>query len=226
MSDPTVINLTGTVPDVATMSAGPPGPAVELRVTATHIQWKLVTKATWNNLIALSELEGEDGVTPTLQAGAVTTGAPGTSAAATLTETTPGVWTLALTIPRGATGARGNQGIQGVPGVGSVTYSMGPGVFARAGAYAWRAPQACSIESVAAVVTTAPAATAVVVDLLVNGVSAWTLSADRPSIAVGATEAVETPDTTDLDEGDLLTVDVAQGDDTARCLTVTVHLTS
>lgn len=43
---------------------GPEGQAVELQVTTTHIQWKYSGEDTWNNLIALSDLKGADGVTP------------------------------------------------------------------------------------------------------------------------------------------------------------------
>jgi hypothetical protein len=39
---------------------GPQGESIELQTTATHIQWRYPGE-TWNNLIALSELEGEDG---------------------------------------------------------------------------------------------------------------------------------------------------------------------
>ena len=47
--------------------------------------------------------EGPAGLTPTLTIGTVTTGAPGTSAAATITGTAPN-YILNLTIPQGPTG--------------------------------------------------------------------------------------------------------------------------
>lgn len=46
---------------------------------------------------------GADGETPVLTIGTVTTGAPGTDAAATITGTTPN-FVLNLTIPQGPTG--------------------------------------------------------------------------------------------------------------------------
>ena len=46
---------------------------------------------------------GADAVTPTLTIGTVTTGAPGTDAAATITGTSPD-FVLNLTIPQGPTG--------------------------------------------------------------------------------------------------------------------------
>lgn len=42
---------------------GEPGDEVEMRVTATHIQWKLSEESVWNNLILLSELKGDKGDT-------------------------------------------------------------------------------------------------------------------------------------------------------------------
>jgi hypothetical protein len=120
----------------------------------------------------------------------------------------------------------GSRGAAGPPGLGSVAYSMGPALVVQAGAYAWRAPQDCTVASVAAVVTTAPGSTPVVVDVLVGGVSLWADPGDRPAIAAGDTEAVAVPDTGALIEGDLLTVDVAAVDAIARRLVVVVHLTS
>lgn len=40
---------------------GPQGPAVELRTTATHVQWRVVGASTWINIIALVDLKGADG---------------------------------------------------------------------------------------------------------------------------------------------------------------------
>lgn len=40
---------------------GGPGPAIELQVTATHIQWRVVGDVTWFNLVALTELVGPAG---------------------------------------------------------------------------------------------------------------------------------------------------------------------
>lgn len=42
-------------------SPGDPGPAVELQVTATHIQWRVVGDVSWVQLIALTELKGDPG---------------------------------------------------------------------------------------------------------------------------------------------------------------------
>jgi hypothetical protein len=40
---------------------GADGPAIELQVNATHIQWRVVGAATWIDLIALSSITGSDG---------------------------------------------------------------------------------------------------------------------------------------------------------------------
>jgi len=59
---------------------------------------------------------GAPGPANTLSIGTVTTGAAGSSAASTITGTSPNQ-ILNLTIPRGDTGAQGIQGIQGIQGV-------------------------------------------------------------------------------------------------------------
>ena len=58
---------------------------------------------------------GEDGDTPTLDIGTVTTGAPGTDAAASITGTAPN-YLLNLTIPQGEVGPTGPQGEVGPQG--------------------------------------------------------------------------------------------------------------
>lgn len=40
---------------------GADGREVELRATATHVQWRYVGTGTWNDLVALADLKGEDG---------------------------------------------------------------------------------------------------------------------------------------------------------------------
>ena len=40
---------------------GDPGPSIEIQVTSTHIQWRVVGDAVWINLIALVDLEGPQG---------------------------------------------------------------------------------------------------------------------------------------------------------------------
>jgi hypothetical protein len=120
----------------------------------------------------------------------------------------------------------GSRGAQGAPGLGCPSWSMGPGLVVTTDAYAWRFPQDATVASVAAVLATAPASTAVVVDVTIDGTSLWLDPADRPTIPVGDTQVVTVPDVTDAMEGDLLAVHVTQVDATARRLTVIVHLTA
>lgn len=217
MSDPIVITLDGPEVVTARVVAGPPGPSIQLRVTATHVQWKASTSSTWTDLVAVADL------VPDLGMGTVTTLAPGAAATASLTEVSPGVYEVALGIPRGATGTQGIQGEQGEPGVGQVTYSMGPMVVPRPGAYAWPVQQASVITGVSAVVTTLPVAGPVTVDVLVNGASVFTEVGHRPSIVPGGPTLVTVPvDVPGLAVGDLLTVDVVEADGSARCLVVAV----
>lgn len=46
---------------------GPPGPAIELQKSATHVQYRTIGAATWINLVALSDLKGADGQNISLQ---------------------------------------------------------------------------------------------------------------------------------------------------------------
>ena len=72
--------------------------------------------------------QGEPGPAPVLYIGTLTTGEPGTNASATITGA-DGVYTINLTIPRGATGqtgATGAQGPQGPEGPTGQTGAQGP----------------------------------------------------------------------------------------------------
>jgi len=50
------------------MTEGPPGRDVELRKSATHVQWRVAGTTTWNNLIPLADLAGSNGKEVELQA--------------------------------------------------------------------------------------------------------------------------------------------------------------
>jgi hypothetical protein len=55
-------NIKGPQGNAGTNGAnGADGPAIELQVNATHIQWRVVGAATWIDLIALSTITGSDG---------------------------------------------------------------------------------------------------------------------------------------------------------------------
>lgn len=98
---------------VTVTQQGDPGPAPELQVTATHIQWRTVGSSTWINLIALSELIGPVGLSGTITIGTVTTGAAGSSASV-VNVGTPEAAILNITIPRGDKGEDGvTQDISG-----------------------------------------------------------------------------------------------------------------
>lgn len=101
-ADETTVNA-GNVRGHPSTVPGPPGREVELRTTATHVQWRLVG-GDWADLVALSALVGPAGPPNELAIGTVTTGAPGSAAAATIAGTAP-EQVLNLTIPTGATGA-------------------------------------------------------------------------------------------------------------------------
>jgi len=100
---------------------GPAGASVELRITETHVQWKL-TGGEWADLVALEDLKGDPG-----ENGAEgPKGDPGENIELQLTEThiqwragEAGTWAdlVALSV---ITGPAGPQGEQGEPGQGLV----------------------------------------------------------------------------------------------------------
>lgn len=45
------------------VARGPRGNAVELQTSATHIQWRVIGSATWNDLVPLADIEGTPGGT-------------------------------------------------------------------------------------------------------------------------------------------------------------------
>lgn len=72
-------------------------------------------------------------------------------------------------------------------------------------------PRAATILSVRAVVGTAPVGSSVIIDLNINGTTAFTTQANRPTIAAASMSSSKvTPDNTAIADGDYLTVDVDQ----------------
>lgn len=88
------------------------GREIELQKGETAIQWRYVGDEEWNDLVALGDLKGndgangengQDGVTPNIQVGAVTTLEPGEEATVTITGTKENP-VLDFGIPRGENG--------------------------------------------------------------------------------------------------------------------------
>ena len=108
----------------ATGEQGPAGASVELRITETHVQWKL-TGGEWDDLVALEDLKGDPG-----ENGAEgPKGDPGENIELQLTEThiqwragEAGTWAdlVALADIEGPQGPQGEQGEPGEPGQGLV----------------------------------------------------------------------------------------------------------
>lgn len=92
------------------------------------------------------------------------------------------------------------------------------------GVYGWVVPVGVrlSVRSVTIAVLTAPASADLIVDVNKNGVSTFnTTPANRPTITVGTTSATSgQPDTTSLVGGDVVTVDIDQGDGTTLLITL------
>ena len=77
-----------------------------------------------------------------------------------------------------------------------------------------------------AAVNTAPTGASIIVDVLKNGTTIYTTSANRPTIAVStfATTVTNTPNVTTLAAGDYLTVNVAQIGSTIAGSDLTVQI--
>lgn len=80
------------------------------------------------------------------------------------------------------------------------------------GTLRYRLPWAATIISTTAAVGTAPTGAALIIDVLKNGTTIYSTTANRPTIAVStnATTTSPTPDITALAAGDYLTVNIAQ----------------
>ena len=89
---------------------GANGKNIELQVNSTHIQWRLVGDTSWINLISLDLLKGQNGTSPNITIGTVTTVAAGQQANATITGTFPNL-ILNLSIPKGADGSATEGGV-------------------------------------------------------------------------------------------------------------------
>lgn len=76
---------------------GADGRVVEMRRAGAQVQWRLVGDADWTDLLPLSD------ITPAFEIGTVTTGEPGSSAAASISGP-PSAPALNLTVPRGDAG--------------------------------------------------------------------------------------------------------------------------
>lgn len=72
-------------------------------------------------------------------------------------------------------------------------------------------PFACTIESVTALLTTAPTGATAILDVNRNGTTIFTTQSGRPTFSIGGTVAtVGTPAVTSLVAGDYLSVDIDQ----------------
>jgi hypothetical protein len=87
------------------------------------------------------------------------------------------------------------------------------------------APCALTIVKAKVVVKTAPTGATLIVDVNKAGTTIFTTQANRPTIAIGATQADSgTPDVTSLAEGDKLTIDIDQVGSTIAGADLTVEV--
>lgn len=92
-----------------------------------------------------------------------------------------------------------------------ITFTRVGDLVVESGTIHWPVPYGLTIQDVRARVSSAPTGAGVIVDVLKNGVTIFTNSANRPTISGGSYEGVSgTPDVTALTAGDYLSVDVDQ----------------
>lgn len=88
------------------------------------------------------------------------------------------------------------------------------------------APTTGRIVDVRAVVGTAPTGSTAIYDVNINGTTAFTTQANRPTIAASATASSTTlPDVVNLSAGDVLTVDIDQVGSTVAGADLIVQVT-
>lgn len=113
-------------------------------------------------------------------------------------------------VVRGRKGDQGDQGEQGIPGISYLAplCATGP-VAVQTFALKYRVTRACTIQFVQASVTTPPAGSSIIIDVLLNGTTIFPGGVGRPTIASGADIATGIPPVeVDLVPGDALQVQV------------------
>lgn len=92
---------------------GRDGREIELRKGETHIEWNYVGEDNWKHLVSLEDLKGQDGESPNLEIGNVSTLEPGSRATANVRLISENRYAIDLGIPRGAKGQDGAGGGSG-----------------------------------------------------------------------------------------------------------------
>lgn len=150
ISSPEIITLVGTIedgisllvssPEIETLiitgggSRGEQGEPVELRKTATYIQWKYEDEITWTDLVALDDIRGEQGIQgltgsqgPTGPQGLKgDTGLKGDKGDIGLTGPQGIQGLTGEDGPQGPQGIQGPQGLQGIQGIQGLQGEIGP----------------------------------------------------------------------------------------------------
>lgn len=190
--------------------------------------WRLIVakgdQGIQGNTGPASTVPGPAGPANTLTIGTVTTVTNPSPAAATVTGTAPNQ-TLNLSIPRGQDGNIGPQGAPGkaIPAGGTLSV-LGPVTVATGNLRLYNdTGVALAINKVRLACGTAPAGSAIIVDVKKNGVSLFPTTA-KPSIAAASNTGTAVPDVTAWADGEYLTVDIVQIGSTTpgSNLTVTV----
>ena len=207
---------------------GDDGREVELQKSATHIQWRYVGDVTWLNLVALTDIKGDQGIQGIqgndgddgIDGNSVEIQNNGTYIQWRLIGDTTWINIVALTALKGDQGIQGIQGIQGEKGDDGVTYREFT-LLLHVNENATTGNNKCPILIVTAPMTiqkvylkckVAPTGQDFILDINKNGVSIWaTTQANRVKVQANQTYGEQTSfDTTSLVEGDLITIDIDQ----------------
>lgn len=120
LKNPEPINIKGTPGRDG--QDGLDGKEIELRKGENHIEWRYVEEESWKQLIALEDLKGQDGIpgingqdgeSPNLEIGNVSTLEPDSRATANVRLISENRYAIDLGIPRGAKGQDGTGGGSG-----------------------------------------------------------------------------------------------------------------
>ena len=113
--------------------------------------------------------------------------------------------------PAGSTGPTGPTGPTGAGGTTFATFSVPGTLTVGTGAPRYYFTSSHTISNVAVSVGTAPTGASVIVDVNINGTTAFTTQSNRPTIAAsGFNDLSSAPDVTSVVSGDYLTIDVDQ----------------
>ena len=211
-------------------SPGASGREIELQKGATYLQYRYTGDSSWTDLVALADITGATGSKGE-------TGDKGDKGDKGDTGDTGPQGIQGETGAKGDTGDTGPQGIQGETGdtgpagedgMSRFTFVLHRGENASVGVDKCNTlviERACTILKAYAYAKTAPTGASLIFDININGSTIWATQSNRLQIAAGNTYGTaDSFNTTALNEGDILTIDIDQTGTTTPGADITVVL--